>query len=88
MSITDRLIEVIENSKISQREISRRAGAQRETWLSDLLRAWRGGRRGKEPTISTLQMLARGLGVSLGELLGADLLNQKEDARSSSHGRP
>ena len=64
MDIRARLIEIIEKSTYSQKEIARRAG-QRPTWVSDLLSAWRGrGRRGQEPTISTLQLLAKGLGIA------------------------
>ncbi len=83
MGITDRFEELIEISGISQREISRRAG-QRSTWLSDLLRAWRGhGRQGREPTIGTLRALARGLGIPLRELLGSEILDAV--SRSASH---
>jgi len=76
-ALTARLLAVVAASAFSQVEISRRAG-QRDTWLGDLLLGWRGrgSRRGAEPSISTLQLLAQGLGVSLGELLGPDLLDE------------
>ncbi len=77
-TLTARLLGIVDASDLSQSDISRRAG-QRPTWLGDHLQAWRGrGRRGGEPTISTLQLLAQGLGLSLGELLGAELLEQVE----------
>jgi hypothetical protein len=73
-----RLLIVVEASPLSQVAISRAAG-QRATWLGDHLQAWRGrGRRGGEPTLATLRLLARGLGVSLGDLLGEELLAERD----------
>lgn len=73
-TITTRLLSVVEASGLSQATISERAG-QRHGWLADLMQAWRGRvRRGREPTISTLRLLARGLGMTLGELLGPEVL--------------
>ncbi len=71
-----RLLQAVESSPLDQVEISVRAG-QRPGWLADLMQAWRGARRrGREPTISTLRLLAQGLGMTLGELLGAEILDR------------
>ena len=73
-----RLRDVVAESPLSQGEISRRAG-QRRTWLAGHLQAWRGqGRRGSDPKRSTIPSLARGLGLTPGELLGEELLEQRE----------
>jgi transcriptional regulator with XRE-family HTH domain len=77
-AIRRRLLAVVQQALddgLTMAEIERRAG-QRRTWLQDHVRAWEGkGRRGAEPTISTLVSLAGGLGMSLGDLLGPDLLS-------------
>ncbi|MFA5153216.1 MAG: hypothetical protein WC554_11695 [Clostridia bacterium] len=72
-----RLLQVVAEHPDDQRTISQRAG-QRPGWLASLLQAWRGhGRRGAEPTLSTLRLLAQGLGCTLGELLGPELLDRR-----------
>ena len=76
-ALVARLLRVVAESGLPAQTISERAG-QRPGWLADLTQAWRGGkRRGREPTISTLQLLAQGLGITLGELLGPDILNRR-----------
>lgn len=66
---------MVEKSAYSNAEISRRAG-HHSGWVATLIYAWRGGaRRGIEPTLSTLWDLALGLGVTLRELLGDELLS-------------
>jgi hypothetical protein len=76
-----RLLHVVDahlRGEDTARAVSLRAG-QRPGWLASLLQAWRGhGRRGSEPTLTTLRLLARGLGMSLGELLGDALLGRQD----------
>lgn len=74
-------IDLIENSQFTQREISLRAG-KRPTWVGDLLQGWRGcKRRGHEPTLPVLRALARGLDVSLHDLLKAELESEGRGRR-------
>lgn len=69
-----RLETLIEESGLSQVRISERAG-QRASWVASLLQGWRGrARRGSVPSLETCWLLARGLGVSLAQLLGPELL--------------
>jgi len=75
-----RLVAVVDahlQGEDTARAVSLRAG-QRPGWLADHMQAWRGGRarRGREPTWSTIQSLARGLGCSVSELLGPDILDR------------
>lgn len=80
-ALVARLLSVVDASGDSHRIISERA-RQRPGWLDDLLQGWRGSktRRGREPTLSTLELLARGLGLTLGELLGPELLDRHHTA--------
>lgn len=71
MNFASHLKQIRENRMLSASKLSKQSGLS-QSFISRI----EAGE--KQPTLETLRKLARGLGISLGELLGEELLNEPE----------
>lgn len=74
MDFGNRLKQLRESRKLSTSKLSKQAGLSQSF-------IWRIESGEKQPTLETLKKLSQGLGMSLGELLGQDLMNKPQSSK-------
>ncbi|MGI5879547.1 MAG: Ig-like domain-containing protein [Syntrophomonadaceae bacterium] len=76
MNFASRLKQIRESQMLSASKLSKQSGLSQSF-------IWRLESGEKQPTLESLRKLSRGLGISIGELLGAELLNEPESPKIS-----
>ncbi len=74
MDFGSRLKELREGRKLSTSKLSKQSGLSQSF-------VWRIESGEKQPTLETLRKLAQGLGMSIGELLGQDLMSKPQSSK-------
>ncbi|MEN6489903.1 MAG: helix-turn-helix transcriptional regulator, partial [Smithella sp.] len=74
MDFGSRLKQLRESRKLSTSKLSKQSGLSQSF-------IWRIESGEKQPTLETLRKLSQGLGMSLGELLGQDLMNKPQSSK-------
>lgn len=74
MDFASRLKQIRESRMLSTSKLSKQSGLSQSF-------IWRIESGEKQPTLGTLKKLSQGLGISLGELLGEELLNEPESSK-------
>lgn len=74
MDFGSRLKQLRENRKLSTSKLSKQSGLSQSF-------IWRIESGEKQPTLETLKKLSQGLGMSLGELLGQDLMSKPQSSK-------
>jgi len=74
MDFGNRLKQLRESRKLSASKLSKQSGLSQSF-------IWRIESGEKQPTLETLRKLSQGLGISIGELLGQDLMNKPQSSK-------